>query len=119
MSQPHRAWNRGSDVRSNPLDNTQPIETIESSYENQLVKKLIDSIIFSGQYPDKLATFVSQDVASPQIEDSLLNAFVIGYIEVRDFVTERLTAADSVDKPSVPSNAKITKVKSLTFAILF
>ena len=119
MSQPHRAWKRGSDVRSNPLDNTQPIETIESSYENQLVNKLIDSIIFSGQHPDKLATFVSQDVASPQIENSLLNAFVLGHIEVRDFVTERLTAADSSDKPSVPSNAKITKVKSLTFAILF
>ena len=85
-----------------------------------MITRLKETIIFSDDYPDKLVTFVNQDVASNNIENSLINAQALGHEEVLYFVKNRFVPSSANgNKPPVSFQEKMTKVKAPTLDNLF
>ena len=54
-----------------------------------LITRLKGTIVFSDDYPDKLVSFVNQNVASHNIENSLINAQALDLREILYFVKKR------------------------------
>ena len=84
-----------------------------------LYAELTKNHVFEGRFADKLITLVNNDVASQEIESSLLDAFTLGDQAVKDFMNERLVAAEGSDKPLLPFSAKLSKVNAPTFENLY
>ena len=59
---------------------------LEADYEDKLVAEFRRNHLFEGRSPDKLTTYLTNDVASKEIEQSLLNIFELGDQGVRNFM---------------------------------
>ena len=75
--------------------------------------------VFEGRHADKLITLVNNDVASPEIKASVLDAYSLGKEAVESFMLERLVAAEESDKPKTPFSARLAKVKAPTMANIY
>ena len=51
-----------------------------------LITRLKGTIVFSDDYPDKLVSFVNQNVASRNIENSLMNAQALDLLGISRYV---------------------------------
>ena len=58
-----------------------------------LITRLKGTIVFSDDYPDKLVSFVNQNVASHNIENSLMNAQALDLGEILCFVKKRFVTS--------------------------
>ena len=63
----------------------------EAEYKELLITRLKETIIFRDDYPDKLLSFVNKDVASHNIDNSLMNAQALGHEEILCFVKKKKT----------------------------
>ena len=88
----------------------------EAHYEDLLFAELTKHHVFEGRHADKLITLVNNDVAFPEIEASVLDAYSLGKEAVESFMLERLVAAEGSDKPKTPFSARLAKVKAPTMA---
>ena len=71
----------------------------EAEYEDLLVAQMEKYHLFEGQNPDKLTTLINKDVASADIEYSLLNSESLGIQEAKQFIGDRLCVAEGATSP--------------------
>ena len=69
----------------------------EEEYEELLITRLKETIIFSDDYPDKFVSFVNQNVASHNIENSLMNVQALSQEEILCFVKNALYILQLMD----------------------
>ena len=75
--------------------------------------------LFEGRNPDKLTTFMNNDVASQAIEDSVLDVFELGIEGVKKFMLTRLVKEEGGNRPAQQFSSRLPKNHSLTFLNLF
>ena len=69
----------------------------EEEYVELLITRLKETIIFSDDYPDKFVSFVNQNVASHNIENSLMNVQALSQEEILCFVKNALYILQLMD----------------------
>ena len=74
--------------------------------------------MFEGRNPDKLTTFMNNDVASQAIEDSVLDVFELGVEGLRKLMLTRLVR-EGGNRPAQQFSSRWSKNNSLTFLNLF
>ena len=92
---------------------------LDIDYENKFTEVFRKNRLFEGRNPDKLTTFITHDVASAAIEESLLDAFELGDALLWEFMTTRLVGTGIEKKPSVAFSSPLPKVKAKSFLNLY
>lgn len=75
--------------------------------------------VFASDSPESLQNLATKDLATEEIQKSLLCAQELGQEEVNTFVEERMVVHEQDDKPDVPIHATLHKSKAKTFASLY
>ncbi|KAG1710438.1 hypothetical protein GQR58_002712 [Nymphon striatum] len=97
-----------------PNESTSGRMTWDNQDENNILDILKGFNVFDTAQPyDQLVNIVTKDVATSEIQDSLLNAEVYGRVQVNNFVAKRFV------ERSEGLRAPIHKTKALTFASLY
>ena len=73
---------------------------LENDYEDKLTEEFRRNCLFEGRDPEKLTTFITHDVASAAIEESLLDTFELGDELLWEFMVTRLVGTGTENKPS-------------------
>ena len=92
---------------------------LEAQYEDRLVAEFTRNHLFEGRNPDKLTTFMNNDVVSQAIEDSVLDVFELGIEGVKKFMLTRLVKEEGGNRPAQQFSSRLPKNHSLTFLNLF
>ena len=71
------------------------------------------------EVPKRLQNLVTKDVATPEIEQSLLKANSLGQEKLIEFVTERLVTPTKEDKPKKKLRDTLPRNKAATFSSLY
>ena len=93
---------------------------LEADYEDKLFAQFKAVHIFQEISPEKLTTFITKDVVSTTIQESLLDVFELADAEVRNFMLSRLVGSDENDhKPLLAFSSKQTRKKPPTYMNLY
>ncbi len=92
---------------------------LEALYEDLLVAEFTRNRLFEGRNPEKLTTFMNNDVASQAIEETVLEVFEQGQEGVRKFMLERLVNAEGEDQPSQAFSSRLPRNNHPMFLNLF
>lgn len=103
----HNEWTKSRQKRDN-------------DEENSLLTTLRGYSVFpSVSHPDTLQNIATKDLATEQIQDSLLHAKELGLEEVEKFVHDRLVTVQGFEKPAVSINDPLRRNNAPTFATLY